>query len=149
MGTATSSENVRIESPEEAIMNTEEAMMNSSEQALMNTPELALMNTLEHAIMNTSDQDMINTQDMLDTLEPMMVEEDNYDSVWDFNVDVDNVSTAPPEANVIADNNIQYEPHSLLKQESEELDDCWGLTSFHAPASMVEASARMRKTLPK
>jgi hypothetical protein len=89
------------------------------------SPEQPEMNTSEPALMSTPD--------------PMMMEDENiFDSVWDFNVEVNNASPAPSEANVIAENNIEFETFSFPTQESEELDDCWGWPSFHAPASMVE-----------
>jgi len=89
------------------------------------SPEQHVICTTEPALMNTP--------------EPMMMEdENNFDSVWDFNVEVNNVSSAPSEANVIAEHNNENETFSFPTQESEELDDCWGLPSFHAPASMVE-----------
>ena len=97
----------------------EEAFLTAAcpEQPVMNMPEPALMSTPE----------------------PMMMEdENNFNSVWDFNVEVNNASPAPSEANVIAENNIEIETFSFPTQESEEADDCWGLTSFHAPPSMVE-----------
>jgi len=89
------------------------------------SPEQPGMNTTEPALMSTP--------------EPMMMEDENiFDSVWDFNVEVNNATPAPSEANVIAENNIEIETFPFPTQESEELDDCWGLPSFHAPASMVE-----------
>jgi len=83
---------------------------------------------------------MCNTEPaLISTPEPMMMEDgNNFDSVWDFNVEVTNASPAPSEANVIAENNIENETFSFPTIESEGFDDCWDLTSFHAPASMVE-----------
>merc|ERR1719318_815013 len=87
----------------------------------------------EQPEMNTSEPTLMSTPD------PMMMEdENNFDSVWDFNVEVNNATPVPLEANVIAENNIKFETFSFPTQESEELDDCWGSPSFPAPASMVE-----------
>ena len=72
-------------------------------------------------------------QAVLNTPEPIiMKEENNFDSVLDINIEVNNASPPPPEANAIAENNIELETYAVSLQESEDLDDCWGLTSFHA-----------------
>ena len=68
-----------------------------------------------------------------------MKEENNFDSVSDFNVEVNNALPPPSEANIILENNIELETYAFVsQQESEDLDDCWGLTSFYAPDSLVE-----------
>ena len=73
------------------------------------------------------------------TDEPNIIKEENiFDFVSDFNVVVNIASPSPSEANVITENNITLETYGSPKQESEDLDDCCGLTSFHAPASMIE-----------
>jgi len=99
------------------------------EPGMLSTPEAGLLNITDH-LLNFGERDITQGQDlvtpdhvMTDAAEPMMVEED----VWNIDVDVNNDTIVPQEANVIA-----------VKMENEELNDCWGFNSFHAPPSMVE-----------
>ena len=47
-------------------------------------------------------------QAVLNMPEPNIIkEENNFDSVWDLNVAVNNASPSPSEANIIAENNIE------------------------------------------
>ena len=87
-------------------------------------------------------------QAVLKTPEPIiMKEENNFDSVLDINIEVNNALPPPPEANAIAENNIELEPYAFESQESEDLDDCWGLTSFHALLQWLRASDLIKMKL--
>lgn len=75
----------------------------------------------------------------LNTPEQTMMEEENpFSSVWDINVDVSGDSAAPSEACVVAENNNEPEVYSFPKEIDENVDDCWGHGTFHAPAALVE-----------
>eukprot|EP00092_Neocalanus_flemingeri_P068132 GFUD01083211.1.p1 GENE.GFUD01083211.1~~GFUD01083211.1.p1 ORF type:complete len:355 (-),score=116.06 GFUD01083211.1:166-1230(-) len=72
---------------------------------------------------------------ILNTPEPMMEEENPFNSVWEIDV---HSSAAPSDYFLIAENNNESEMFTFPKEASEDLDDCWGYGSFHAPAAMVE-----------
>eukprot|EP00092_Neocalanus_flemingeri_P035971 GFUD01039165.1.p1 GENE.GFUD01039165.1~~GFUD01039165.1.p1 ORF type:complete len:350 (+),score=120.73 GFUD01039165.1:119-1168(+) len=74
-------------------------------------------------------------QSMMNTPEPMMEEENPFNSVWEIDV---HSSAAPSDSFLIAENNNESEIFTFPKEASEDLYDCWGFGSFHAPAAMVE-----------
>merc|ERR1711887_373577 len=76
------------------------------------------MHDMSEETNTTEEQVMIPDHAMSDVPEPTMVEED----VWNINVDVSNEGIVPPEASLIAENN---------------LDDCWGFNTFHDQSSSM------------
>ena len=87
-------------------------------------------------------------QAVLNTPEPIIMKEENkFDSFLDINIEVNDASPPPPEANAIAENNIELETYAFSSQESEDLDDCWGLTSFHALLQWLRTSDLIKMKL--
>jgi len=112
----------------------EEALWTATnpEPGVLSTPEVGMLNITEYPL-NFGERDITQGQElvypdhaMTDAAEPVMMEED----VWNIDVDVKIDTIVPQEANVIAEN--------VVKNETEELNDCWGFNSFHAPPSIVE-----------
>eukprot|EP00092_Neocalanus_flemingeri_P060313 GFUD01072272.1.p1 GENE.GFUD01072272.1~~GFUD01072272.1.p1 ORF type:complete len:152 (+),score=46.64 GFUD01072272.1:129-584(+) len=86
--------------------------------------------------LETSWEDALMLATVLNTPEPMMEEENLFNSVWEIDV---HSSGAPSDYFLIAENNNESEMFTFPKEASDEdLDDCWGYGSFHAPAAMVE-----------
>jgi len=97
--------------------NPEQRMEDNSGAGVLNTPEHP-MHDMSEETDTTEEQVMIPDHAMSDVPEPTMVEED----VWNINVDVSNEGIVPPEASLIAENN---------------LDDCWGFNTFHDQSSSM------------
>lgn len=61
-----------------------------------------------------------------------------FKSIWDINVMVNEDSTPPSEAQVIAEHNNKEDTFLFPKEASEDIDESWGYDSYHAPAALVE-----------
>lgn len=58
-------------------------------------------------------------------------EKNDFDSVWDVNVEVNDASTTPYAGYLIAENKNISERCSFEREENENLNDCWG-NGYHA-----------------
>eukprot|EP00092_Neocalanus_flemingeri_P030224 GFUD01032803.1.p1 GENE.GFUD01032803.1~~GFUD01032803.1.p1 ORF type:complete len:355 (+),score=125.18 GFUD01032803.1:364-1428(+) len=94
----------------------------------------SLETSWEDALMMAS----VPEQTVMNTPEPMMEEENPFNSVWEIDVQMNHDSAVPMDSFLIAENNNESEIYSFPKEASEDLDDCWGQSSFHAPAALVE-----------
>ena len=73
----------------------------------------------------------VEKQVTLRTPEPFIKEEDCFKSIWDINVMLSEDCAPPSEAHILAENNDLSESYSF---PSDDLDDNWGHSSYHAPA---------------
>eukprot|EP00092_Neocalanus_flemingeri_P025296 GFUD01027428.1.p1 GENE.GFUD01027428.1~~GFUD01027428.1.p1 ORF type:complete len:359 (+),score=124.76 GFUD01027428.1:158-1234(+) len=96
--------------------------------------DYSLETSWEDALMMAS----VPEQSVMNTPEPMMVEENPFNTVWEIDVQMNHYSAVPMDSFLIAENNNESEMFTFPKEASEDLDDCWGYGSFHAPAAMVE-----------